>query len=569
MAQIDTISKPEAVKQQSRQLRGHIARDLADTTTPFDKEGYALLKFHGIYQGYDRDSATERKQRGEQKVWQFMVRARIPGGRLTADQYLALDAIAGNYATGSLRITTREGIQFHGVVKAGLKSAIAEINDAMLTTLAACGDVVRNVTTVPAPNRDAVHQRLEADARRLSTHMLPRTAAYHEIWVDGAPWQENEGAAQEPDPLYGERYLPRKFKMGLAIPEDNTIDVLTNDLAIVALFEGDRLTGYNFLLGGGHGMTHNMPKTYPRLATPVAFIEPEDLLEAAASVVRLHRDHGDRGNRRHARLKYVIAENGEDWARERLSEYLDKKLEPCREMPPFVVPDHLGWHEQGDGKLYLGVPVSSGRITDDGQSQIRTALREIVAGFRCDPILMPSQDIILSEIRPEDRAAIEAVLREHGVRLAEDMLPAERWTLACPALPSCGLALTEAERVSNDIVAAVEARLRNYGLEQERLSIRITGCPNGCARPYTGDIGIVGRMPGFYALFVGGDFEGTRLNAPLADKVSLSGIADVLDPLFALFASGRTTGEGFGDFCHRVGMPALQQVLAERQKGAA
>jgi sulfite reductase (ferredoxin) len=399
--------------------------------------------------------------------------------------------------------------------------------------------------------------------------MLPRTAAYHEIWVDGAPWQENEGAAQEPDPLYGERYLPRKFKMGLAIPEDNTIDVLTNDLAIVALFEGDRLTGYNFLLGGGHGMTHNMPKTYPRLATPVAFIEPEDLLEAAASVVRLHRDHGDRGNRRHARLKYVIAENGEDWARERLSEYLDKKLEPCREMPPFVVPDHLGWHEQGDGKLYLGVPVSSGRITDDGQSQIRTALREIVAGFRCDPILMPSQDIILSEIRPEDRAAIEAVLREHGVRPAEDMLPAERWTLACPALPSCGLALTEAERVSNDIVAAVEARLRNYGLEQERLSIRITGCPNGCARPYTGDIGIVGRMPGFYALFVGGDFEGTRLNAPLADKVSLSGIADVLDPLFALFASGRTTGEGFGDFCHRVGMPALQQVLAERQKGAA
>jgi sulfite reductase (ferredoxin) len=569
MAQIDAISKPEAVKQQSRQLRGHIARDLADTTTPFDKEGYALLKFHGIYQGYDRDSATERKQRGEQKVWQFMVRARIPGGRLTADQYLALDAIAGSNANGSLRITTREGIQFHRVVKAGLKSAIAEINDAMLTTLAACGDVVRNVTTVPAPIRDDVHRRLEADARRLSTHMLPRTRAYHEIWVDGAPWQENEGAAQEPDPLYGERYLPRKFKMGLAIPEDNTIDVLTNDLAIVALFEGDRLTGYNFLLGGGHGMTHNMPKTYPRLATPVAFIEPEDLLEAAASVVRLHRDHGDRGNRRHARLKYVIAENGEDWARERLSEYLGKKLQPCRQMPPFVVPDHLGWHEQADGKLYLGVPVSSGRITDDGQSQIRTALREIVAGFRCDPILMPSQDIILSEIRPEDRAAIEAILREHGVRLAEDMLPAERWTLACPALPSCGLALTEAERVSNDIVAAVEARLRNYGLEQERLSIRITGCPNGCARPYTGDIGIVGRMPGFYALFVGGDFEGTRLNTALADKVPLNGIAEILDPLFSLFASARTTGEGFGDFCHRLGIPALQQVLAERQKGAA
>jgi sulfite reductase (ferredoxin) len=569
MAQIDAISKPEAIKQQSRQLRGRIARDLADTTAPFDKEGYALLKFHGVYQGYDRDSATERKQRGDDKIWQFMVRARIPGGRLTADQYLALDAIADRYANGSLRITTREGIQFHGVVKAGLKSAIAEVNGAILTTLAACGDVVRNVTTVPAPIRDAVHRRLEADARRLSTHLLPRTRAYHEIWVEGAPWQDSEGASDAPDPLYGERYLPRKFKIGLAIPEDNTIDVLTNDLAIVALFEGTRLTGYNFLLGGGHGMTHNNPKTYPRLATPVAFVEPDDLLDATAAVVRLHRDHGDRGNRRHARLKYVIAEHGDDWARERLSEYLGNTLEPCREMPPFKVPDHLGWHEQGDGKLYLGIPVSSGRIVDDGASRVRTALREIIIRFRCDPILTPSQDVILSEISPADRDAIEAILREHGVRLAEDMVPVDRWALACPALPTCGLALTEAERVRDDIVAGIETRLRNYGLEQERLSIRITGCPNGCARPYTGDIGIVGRMPGFYALFVGGDFEGTRLNVPLADKVPFNGIAEVLDPLFALFASARDAGEGFGDFCHRIGMPALQQALAERSKGAA
>ncbi|TMJ69461.1 MAG: NADPH-dependent assimilatory sulfite reductase hemoprotein subunit [Alphaproteobacteria bacterium] len=570
MVQINSVSKAEAVKQQSRQLRGHIARDLADTTVPFDNQGYSLLKFHGIYQGYDRDSATERKQRGDDKVWQFMVRVRIPGGRLTAEQYLALDGLADHYADGSLRVTTRQSIQFHGVVKAGLKSAIGEINTALLTTLAACGDVVRTVTTTPAPIRDAVHDRLEAETRRLSSHLLPRTRAYHEIWVDGAPWepnegQENAGADDEPDPLYGERYLPRKFKIGLAIPEDNTIDVLTNDLAIIGLFDGDRLAGYNFLLGGGHGMTHNNPKTYPRLATPVAFVEPEDLLEAAAAVVRLHRDHGDRGNRRHARLKYVVAENGEDWARARLSEYLGKQLEPCRQMPAFVVPDHLGWHEQGDGKLYLGIPVSSGRIA----GEIRAALREIVSRFRCDPILMPSQDIILSEIYPEDRGAIETVLRQHGVRLADDMLPAERWALACPALPSCGLALTEAERVRSDVVTDIEARLRLYGIERERLSIRITGCPNGCARPYTGDIGIVGRMPGFYALFVGGDFEGTRLNTALADKVPLHGIAEVLDPLFALYASARADGEGFGDFCHRVGMPALQTALAERQKGAA
>jgi sulfite reductase (ferredoxin) len=569
MVQINSISKAEAVKQQSRQLRGHIARDLADTSAPFDNEGYSLLKFHGIYQGYDRDSATERKQRGEDKVWQFMVRVRIPGGRLTADQYLALDGLADRHANGSLRVTTRQSIQFHGVVKAGLHSTVAAVNAALLTTLAACGDVVRTVTTTPAPIRNAVHDRLEAETRRLSSHLLPRTRAYHEIWVDGAPWQKTDRAAGEPDPLYGERYLPRKFKIGLAVPEDNTIDVLTNDLAIVALFEGGRLIGYNFLLGGGHGMTHNNPKTYPRLATPVAFVEPEDLLEAAEAVVRLHRDHGDRGNRRHARLKYVIAENGEEWARERLSEYLGKRLEPCREMPPFAVPDHLGWHEQGDGKLYLGIPVSSGRIVDDERARIRTALREIVAHFRCDPILMPSQDIILSEIPPADHDAIEGVLRKHGVRLAPDMLPVERWALACPALPSCGLALTEAERVRDGVDAAVETRLRHYGLEHERLSIRITGCPNGCARPYTGDIGIVGRMPGFYALFVGGDFEGTRLNTPLADKVPLNGIADTLDPLFELFVAARAEGEGFGNFCHRVGVPALQQALADRLKGAA
>src|SRR6516165_8476944 len=327
VAQFESISKAEAVKQQSRQLRGHIARDLADTTAPFDKEGYSLLKFHGVYQGYDRDSATELKQRGESKLWQFMVRVRIPGGRLTASQYLALDALAGRHANGSLRITTRQSIQFHGVLKAGLRATIAEINAALLTTLAACGDVVRTVTTVPAPIRDPVHQRLDEDARRLSAHLLPKTGAYHEIWLDGERLTPEQEA---PDLLYGERYLPRKFKVGLAVPEDNTIDVLTNDLAVVALFEADRLTGYNFLLGGGHGMTHNKPETYPRLATAVVFIDPDDLLDAAAAVVWLHRDWGDRGNRRHARLKYIIAERGEAWAQKRLSEDLGKPLEPCR-----------------------------------------------------------------------------------------------------------------------------------------------------------------------------------------------------------------------------------------------
>ena len=566
MADIERLSKAEAIKQQSRQLRGDLAHDLADGTAPFDNAGYSLLKFHGIYQGYDRDSATERKQRGDDKLWQFMVRVRIPGGRLTAAQYLALDTLADRCANGSLRVTTRQSIQFHGVLKPGLKRTIAEINEALLTTLAACGDVVRTVTTVPAPIRDPVHRRLDEDARRLSTHLLPNTGAYHEIWLDGEKVTLEDDV---PDPLYGERYLPRKFKVGLAVPEDNTIDVLTNDLAIVALFEGDRLAGYNFLLGGGHGMTHNKPETYPRLATPVAFIEAEDLLAAAAAVVRLHRDWGDRGNRRHAQLKYVIAEKGEEWARERLSADLGKALAPCRPMVEFRVPDHLGWHEQGDGLLYLGLPVASGRIVDDERSRLRTALREIVGRFGADPILMPSQDIILSNIVPEDRLTVTALLRAHNVPLAEDLLPVERWALACPALPTCGLALTEAERVREDIVGAIAARLRRWGLEHERLSVRITGCPNGCARPYSGDIGIVGRLPGFYSLYVGGDFAGTRLNAAIAERLDIAGIAETLDPLFALFAASRLPNEGFGDFCHRVGYDKLAQALVGAMQGAA
>ena len=558
---VEKISKAETTKQQSRQLRGHIARDLADPATPFDGEGYSLLKFHGIYQGYDRDSATELKQAGNSKHYQFMVRVRIPGGRLKAAQYLALDRIAGQYANDTLRVTTRQSIQFHGIVKSELKAAMGELNAGLMTTLAACGDVVRTVTTSPAPIRNGVYARLEADARLLGLALLPQTGAYREIWVNGAQWSESQGADEVPDPLYGDRYLPRKFKIGLAVPEDNTIDVLTNDLGIVALWEDGELAGYNLFLGGGHGATHNKPETYPRMGTAVCFVEPGDLVEATKAVVRLHRDWGDRGNRRHARLKYVIAERGEDWARERLSEDLGKNLAPARLMAPFQVPDHLGWHEQGDGKLYLGLPISSGRIIDGAGSKLRTALNEVISEYNLDPILMPSQDIILSEIDPADRDAIEKKLRAYGVRFAEDMVPAERWALACPALPTCGLALTEAERVRDVLIGEIVERMTRWGVEQERVSIRITGCPNGCARPYSGDIGIVGRIPGFYSIYVGGDFEGTRLNEVVAERIRLGVVADVLDPLFALYAASRRDGEGFGDFCHRVGVARLREVL--------
>ncbi len=506
-------SKVEEVKQESRGLRGDLAAGLATPAPAFDDDGYSLLKFHGIYQGYDRDTATERKQQGLEKEHQFMVRVRIPGGRLTAAQYLALDDLADRYANGTLRITTRQSIQYHGVIKRDLKETIAGINQALLTTLAACGDVVRTVTTVAAPIRDAAHTRLEEDARRLSTHLLPQSSAYHEIWLDG-----EHVAGTDEESLYGSN-----------------------------------------------------PRTYPRLATPVAFVAPEDLAEAAAAVVKLHRDHGDRSDRRHARLKYLIAERGETWAKAQLELYLGKPLEAPRAMPPFRVKDHLGWHEQGDGRLYLGIPVASGRIVDVARgSRLRTALRRIMERVAPDPILTPQQDIILSDVAPADRPVVEAILDAHGVTRAESLTPVQRWALACPALPTCGLALTEAERVREPLLDGIAQELGRFGLEGERLSIRITGCPNGCARPYAGDIGIVGRMPGFYALYVGGDFEGTRLSFALVDRVPYAQVAERLGLLFALFAAERLVGEGFGDFCHRAGAERLKAALgAARLKEAS
>lgn len=558
-------SKVETVKQASDGLRGALAAGLADAEPAFSDEGYQLLKFHGIYQGYDRDSATERKQQGLDKEHQFMVRVRIPGGRLTARQYLALDDLADRFANGTLRVTTRQSIQFHGVLKRELKETVAAINQALLTTLAACGDVVRTVTTVAAPIRDAAHRRLEQDARALSAQLLPRTGAYHEIWLDG-----ERVIGLDEDALYGDAFLPRKFKIGLALPEDNSVDVLTNDLAIVALYADGNLAGYNFALGGGLGLTHNNPATYPRLATPVAFVAPDDLLAAAAAVVTLHRDHGDRADRRHARLKYLIAERGDAWAKAELERLLGKPLEAPRPMPEFRVKDHLGWREQGDGKLYLGLPVPSGRILDQpGGAHLRSALRALCKGFGGNLILTPQQDVILADIAPEDRDTIDTLLNGLSVARAEHMAPVERWALACPALPTCGLALTEAERVRTPLIGAIRAELARCGLDQEPISVRITGCPNGCARPYAGDIGIVGRMPGFYQLWVGGDFAGTRLSFPLLDRVKQEDVAAHLGTLFRRFAAERRAGEGFGDFCHRFGAERLLALFAAPLKAAS
>lgn len=421
--------------------------------------------------------------------------------------------------------------------------------------MAACGDVARNITTSPAPRRDALHARLEREAFALSSALLPRTRAHHEIFLGDAP------VGEQGDPLYGESYLPRKFKTSLAHPADNTPDILSNDLGFIARTdEAGELTGWIVTVGGGMGMTHNKPATYPRLADPITVIGPDEVEKMARAVVRLFRDYGDRSDRRHARLKYVVAERGADWVRERLSEDLGRTLPPAPPLPRLDVPELLGWHEQGDGLLWLGLPIPSGRIADKPGLRLRTALREVIGRFGVDPIATPQQDLILSNIRPQDREALVGILRGHGVLFAEDLSPVARWSLSCTALPTCGQALTEGERVHAPIVAQVQDVLARHGLLQERISVRLTGCPNGCARPYSGDIGVVGRSPGIYALLVGGDFEGTRLSFPLVDKVRTEDVGEALDPLLAAFAVQRLAGESFGDFCHRHGPEAMRAL---------
>lgn len=553
----------ETLKETSRRLRGDLVRELAAPGPEVSEDAYNLLKFHGTYEQHDRDTATARKQAGLAKEYSFMVRVRMPGGRLTAAQYLALDALADRYGNASLRLTTRQGIQFHGVVKENLKAHIAEINRTLLTTQSACGDVARNLMVTPAPRQDAPHRKLLADARMLAAQLLPESRAYHQIFLD-----EADRGAEEEEPLYGPTYLPRKFKIALALPQDNSVDVLCNDLGLIAVWEGGQLAGYNIALGGGLGMTHNRADTYPRLASILGFVPAAEVLAATQAAIGIHRDFGDRADRKRARLKYILDDRGLDWTIAELSRRLGHPLAPPRATAQLAVPDLLGWHADGAGRFWLGIAIPSGRIAD-GPIRWRSALRAVIENFACTPIVTPQQDLLLADIWPADREAITALLAGYGITTPEGASALERWTLACPALPTCGLALTEAERVRDPIIAALAPVLEGLGLAEERISLRITGCPNGCARSYAGDIGLVGRVPGAFALFVGGDFAGTRLSFKLIERVRQDDLPAVLGPLFAAFARDRAGREGFGDFCHRQGAAALRALIDTARAEAA
>jgi sulfite reductase (ferredoxin) len=492
----------------------------------------------------------------------FMVRCRIPGGKVTADQYLAVDRIAGACGNETLRITSRQGFQLHGILKGDLKKTIAEINESLLTTLGACGDVERNVMAPPAPFANPVYEELQRVARRIADHLAPRGGAYHDIWLNGKTLPTLPKLdPKDPEPIYGKVYLPRKFKTGLALPDDNTVDVYAQDLGLLALVENGRVAGYNVLVGGGMGMTHGNHNTFPHLAQPICQINAEQVVQATEAVVKLFRDHGNRGDRKRARIKYLVHDWGVEKFRTVLASYLPFPLVLPRDVKVTGFPLHLGWHAQGDGKFFYGVSIENGRIKDEGEFRLRTALRLLVEKLKPEIRLTPMQDLLLCQLPESARAEIEQTLKSHGVLPPERIPLVQQHSIACPAIPTCGLALSEAERALPDVIDELDAELKRLGLAQENISVRMTGCPNGCARPYQSEVGLVGRSGDKYTVFVGGNLVGSRLNYQLKDLVPLKDIVPTLRPVLESFKVQRRGDESFGDYCHRVGAEAMRALV--------
>lgn len=546
----------ESIKAQSQGLRGSIADELANNESYFTEAAKQLIKFHGMYQYEDRDA---RQKDRTAKQYQFMIRTKLPGGQLTAEQYLAQDGIASKYGNDTLRITTRQCFQFYGVIQDDLRGTLQALNHSFVTTFGACGDVVRNVIACPVPSSDPQRTAVQEFAAQLTQALFPSTNAYHQIWLDGQAMIE-ERVIEEP--LYGATYLPRKFKIAIAFAGDNCVDVFTNDVGLIALFDANNtLQGFNVVVGGGMGQTHNNAATFARLADLLGFVTPGQVIETVKAIIAIHRDYGDRTNRKHARLKYVLHEWGVDRFREELQTRLTFPLQIPRPMPDFQIHDHLGWNEQDGGLCYLGVPVENGRIADWGTYQLRSGLRAIIEQFQLSVRLTPQQNILLTGISADQRAAIQQLLVEFGIRTVDQISSIRRYSLACPALPTCGLAIAEAERTLPDVINQLEAVLEDLGLGDEPISIRMTGCPNGCARPYVAEIAFVGRSLNKYTVYLGGSIIGTRLAQPFLDLVHMDHLVSTLRPILEFYRDQRIEDEAFGDFCHRVGLDRLRSLV--------
>ncbi|WP_049622863.1 assimilatory sulfite reductase (NADPH) hemoprotein subunit [Frateuria defendens] len=554
------LSDFERIKAASRYLRGTLEQGLADPVTgAISEDDNKLLKFHGSYQQDDRDLREERRKQKLEPAFSFMLRARLPGGVVTPAQWLAFDRIAREYANGSLRITTRQTFQWHGVIKRRLKPTIAAIHHALATTIGACGDVVRTVVSTPNPVESAAHAHAYAWAARLSEHLAPRTRAYHEIWLDG---EKLAGEAEE-EPLYGATYLPRKFKIGLAIPPLNDIDVFAQDLGLIAVIEQGELLGFNVAIGGGMGAAHGDPTTYPRLGSVIGFATPDQLIAVAEGVVAVQRDWGNRSERKHARLKYTLDHRGLDAFKAELEARLGFALEPARAFRFDHNGDRYGWTQGQDGRWHLTLHIEAGRLADVGARRWLTGLRELAQVHRGDFRLTCNQNVIVANVAEPDRAGIDALVREHGLDGGERYSGIRRHAVACVALPTCGLAMAESERYLPALLPRLEAALARHGLREAPILLRLSGCPNGCSRPYLGEIALVGRGPGRYDLRLGADFTGQRLNRVYRENVDEDAILAALEPLFARYAVERDEEERFGDFLLRAGVlePAPSRAI--------
>jgi sulfite reductase (ferredoxin) len=560
------LSKVEFLKEGSHQLRGTLAEELANDKPEFTDDAATLLKHHGSYLQDDRDTRKAKGDDGKLKGKQYscMVRTRVPGGRVSASQFLAELDLCEKLANGTLRITSRQGFQLHGVLKSDLRESIRAINHIQLTTFAACGDVNRNVMACPAPFKTKVYEQMQALSQELAEHFRPKTTSYFDIWLKDENGEEVEVTEFKPveEPIYGARYLPRKFKMAIGLPEDNCVDLYTQDLGLMAIVEDGEIIGYNVLAGGGMGRTPSAEKTFPALAERIAFATCDQVVAVSEAIVKVQRDFGNREDRKRARLKYLISDWGVPKFKAMVEQYYGKGLPDPHPADVTGVDDHIGWHEQGDGKLFLGINIENGRIKDEGSLRIKSGLRAILKRFGMNTRLTALQSVILCDIDPKDKAEINRIMAEHGIKGADELSLLRRYAIACPAFPTCGLSITESERALPGLIDDLEVAIAKLGLQSDKIAVHMTGCPNGCARPYTPDIGLVGKAVGKYTVFLGGNPEGTRLCFIYKDSVPLDEIVPSLVPLLTAYKAQRKSSESFGDFCARQGLEALESYAA-------
>jgi sulfite reductase (NADPH) hemoprotein beta-component len=550
----DEVSRNERIKEASDYLRGTLAEGLREEITgAIVEDDQQLVKFHGMYLQDDRDLRSERTRKKMEKAFSFMIRVRIPGGVLSTAQWLALEHVSRTYGNHTMRLTTRQTVQLHGIIKSNLKATMKEIDAAILNSIAACGDVNRNVMCGANPDESVAHAEALELARKISDHLTPQTRAYREIWLDGEKIAGGEEAVVEP--IYGKTYLPRKFKIVIAVPPSNDVDIFAHDLGYIAIRdEAGAIVGWNVTVGGGMGMTHGEPDTYPRTADVMGFCAPKDAVAIAEAVVTVQRDWGNRANRKHARLKYTIEDRGLDAFRTEVMRRAGVLLQPAKPFTFATTGDRYGWSAGTDGRGHLTLFVENGRIHDVAGKAQMTALHQIALTHDGEFRITPNQNLIIANVPTDKQAEIERIARDAGLLAPWSGL--RRNAMACVALPTCGLALAESERYLPDLVTSLDKSLAVHGLSADDIVIRMTGCPNGCARPYLAEIGLVGKGPGRYNLYLGAAYDGSRLSKLYAEDVDDAGIFAALDPIFAAYAAERQKGERFGDFTIRAGFVA-------------